>query len=62
MNTFYNIAKTFLLLGILLLDYHLDAPAARGRVDFGENPVNDFIRGDSNEDGVLNVSDAVFTL
>ncbi|MCH2582504.1 MAG: hypothetical protein MK133_15050, partial [Planctomycetes bacterium] len=62
MKTLYKTANAFLLLGILLLAYHLNSPSARGRVEFGDNPVNDFIRGDSNDDGVLNVSDAVFTL
>ena len=62
MRTLYNTGNAFLLLGILLLAYHLNSPSARGRVEFGDNPVNDFIRGDSNDDGVLNVSDAVFTL
>ena len=62
MRTLYNTANAFLLLGILLLAYHLNSPSARGRVEFGDNPVNDFIRGDSNDDGELNVSDAVFTL
>ena len=62
MKTLYKTANSFLLLGILLLAYHLNSPSARGRVEFGDNPVNDFIRGDSNDDGVLNVSDAVFTL
>jgi len=62
MRTLYNTANAFLLLGILLLAYHLNSPSARGRVEFGDNPVNDFIRGDSNDDGLLNVSDAVFTL
>ena len=62
MKTLYKTANVFLLLGILLLAYHLNSPSARGRVEFGDNPVNDFIRGDSNDDGVLNVSDAVFTL
>ena len=62
MKTLYKTANAFLLLGILLLAYHLNSPSARGRVEFGDNPVNDFIRGDANDDGVLNVSDAVFTL
>ncbi len=60
-KTLYNTVNAFLLLGILLLAYHLNSPSARGRVEFGDNPVNDFIRGDSNDDGELNVSDAVFT-
>ena len=62
MKAFFKITNTFLLLGILLLAYHLGAPDARGRAEFGDNPVNEFIRGDSNDDGLLNVSDAVFTL
>lgn len=62
MKAFFKITNTFLLLGILLLAYHLGSPDARGRAEFGDNPVNEFIRGDSNDDGLLNVSDAVFTL
>ena len=62
MKTLYNTANAFLLLGILLLAYHLNSPSARGRVEFGDNQVNDFIRGDSNDDGELNIGDAVFTL
>ena len=62
MKAFFKITNTFLLLGILLLAYHLGSPDARGRAEFGDNPVNEFIRGDSNDDGLLNVSAAVFTL
>lgn len=62
MKTILRIANTLLLLGILLLAYHLDTPDARGRVEFGDNPTSEFIRGDSNDDGIVNISDAVFTL
>ncbi len=62
MKTILKISNALLLLGIILLAGHLGSPTARGRVELGDNPANEFIRGDANDDGILNISDAVFTL
>lgn len=62
MKTILKISNALLLLGIILLACHLGSPTARGRVELGDNPANEFIRGDANDDGILNISDAVFTL
>ena len=57
MKTILKISNALLLVGIILLAGHLGSPSARGRVELGDNPANEFIRGDSNDDGILNISD-----
>ena len=59
MKTILKISNALLLLGIILLACHLGSPSARGRVELGDNPANEFIRGDANDDGVVILSDPI---
>jgi hypothetical protein len=57
-------ANVFLLLGITALFLLLNVPfrGARGREEPPQNVSHDFRRGDSNEDGKVDIADVVFAL
>jgi hypothetical protein len=54
-------ANFLLLLGIAVRLYHLPFEPARGREQFDEGGP-EFIRGDANDDGMVDVSDAVYCI
>jgi CxxC motif-containing protein (DUF1111 family) len=57
-----TLANVSLLLGIVAVTAQLGTDGARGREELDENASHEFVRGDSNQDGVADISDTIFTL
>lgn len=62
MKTALKISNAFLLLGIAALAIHLSTGKTRGREQFPEGASHEFIRGDANDDGKVDVSDSIYSL
>jgi hypothetical protein len=62
MKTAYTIANAVLLCAILVLLHGFPAAPVRGREDVFDKAPHEFQRGDANDDGSLDLSDASFTL